>query len=1208
MPDESTLPSAPLRSVMIGEHSLLAGCAALWVERGHRLTALVSPNPELRTWAQKRDIPGIERLDDLEATLKGEPFDYLFSITNMRIVPQRLLDLPLRFPVNFHDALLPQHAGVYATSWALLDSPSEHGVTWHVMTAGTDEGDILLQRRFTVGGDDTAYSLNAKCFQAGMESFAELADILSAGHEAPVPQDAELRTYHGRGDVLPDGGMLRWTHSGRQLHALVRATCLGRSPNAFGTAKLAGPGEFVVVGESRLSPNRSGQVPGTLLAADGSGLMVATADHDLTVRGFSTPEGVAVPSAELVARWGLECGGRLAAPDAAEALVAQMAMARPHEFWWVRRLARARPFELPHRGAVAVVGNEQAETPRRHRFEEFEVPVPPALVAVAADPAGTVLAAVLLFLARVSGEEQADVGFRGRERAGNGPLFASAVPIRIPEPAEGRSFGDFRAEAAEAVAAAEERGSTHLRDIWIRYPALGGNAGQHRPAVVVGIGGDVPEAGDPAAALRLLLQGITASVLVAPRGDRCRWFVAADRVEAAAVEALRKDFSSFLGALGDARHLDVARVPLLSGPRRQEVLEGWNSTRVDRPRRVCVHDMVAEQARRRPEAVAVVCDRETLTYRQLDARADRLAAALAAAGVRRGSLVGVYLGRSADLVVGLLAVLKAGAAYVPLDPVYPPDRIRAMAVDAGVRLVLTESRLPLPMDGIRQLEVRQPDIEGAGAAQPASGAPDNCRERETVPGADDAHGPLDGATPDDLAYVIYTSGSTGQPKGVRIAHRALTNLLCSMAADPGCTDTDRLLAVTTVCFDIAALELFLPLITGGSVELVGEQVTSDGYALRARLSRSRPTMMQATPATWRMLIAAGWEGDPELRALCGGEALSADLAAGLLPRTKELWNLYGPTETTIWSAACRVRPGDRITLGRPIENTRFYVMDRRGQPVPPYVPGELYIGGDGVADGYHMRPELTAERFVPDGLTGAGCLYRTGDLVRYLADGRLEYLNRIDDQVKVRGYRIELGEIEAALLRHDGVQHAVAVAREDVVGIRRLVAYLVPAGPTIPTAAELRRHLSRDLPSYMVPAVFVPVTEIPLTRNGKVDRKALPEPPRSAEGVPSGAAPSTGSEEAVAAVWRATLGRDDIGVDDSFFEAGGNSLLLVETVKRLNAAMAVHLTSVDMFHNPTVRSMAGHLEALARPEGDGQAVVSARRIDRSLIHRRRRRT
>jgi amino acid adenylation domain-containing protein len=707
-----------------------------------------------------------------------------------------------------------------------------------------------------------------------------------------------------------------------------------------------------------------------------------------------------------------------------------------------------------------------------------------------------------------------------------------------------------------------------------RYPRLRGAAaaaGDGLP-IVVDLGAGPPPTPRP---------GSTALVHIPPGGRRIRCLVAADLVGEEAAAHLRDDLAAFLRALADAPQ-DVLAIPLLPADRRRQVLEEWNDTSRAYPRDTCVTRLVADQARRRPEAIAVTGATGPLSYRELERRANRLASVLGNAGVGRGDRVGVCLRRSADLVVGLLAVLKTGAAYVPLDPVYPAQRIRFMIGDAGVSLVVSQQGLAAALGS----RVRVVSVEESRAGS--------------------VNEPYDRASAEDPAYVIYTSGSTGRPKGVQVGHRALTNLLCAMAVEPGCAETDTLLAVTTACFDIAGLELYLPLVTGGCVEVATEQVTADGFALRQRIESTRPTVMQATPATWRMLIAAGWAGDSRLRVLCGGEALTADLAEALAARSKEVWNLYGPTETTIWSAVNRVAAGQRITIGRPIPNTRFHVLDRRRLPVPPYVPGELYIGGDGVADGYLGRPELTAEKFVPDRLLGSGKFYRTGDLVRYLPDGAVEYLNRVDDQVKVNGYRIELGEIEAALSRHPRIARAVVVVREDAPGDRRLAAYAVPSGPALPEPAVLRRYLARELPAYMVPAVYVPVRTIPLTDNGKVDRAALPAPPNRHSGIrPAGPPPRTAVEAAIAAAWRSSLRLEHIGVDDNFFDAGGNSLLLVEVVERLRAGLSAPLTSVDMFRHPTIRTMARHLDTAHRAE-PADPTARPDRTGRTLIHQRRR--
>lgn len=628
-------------------------------------------------------------------------------------------------------------------------------------------------------------------------------------------------------------------------------------------------------------------------------------------------------------------------------------------------------------------------------------------------------------------------------------------------------------------------------------------------------------------------------------------------------ETARRMLANYVGLLEQVvadPEQPMSRYRLASAAERLEVA-AWNATDAPYRRELRVDQSFARQVASTPDAVAVVFGDQSVAYGTLASRSWAIGHTLRARGVARGAIVGLCLPRGVDMLAAQLGVLAAGAAYVPLDPAYPAERLRMMAEDAGLAVLISHSSLSSILSWPRSLLLDRDAVEIAAAPTSAL-APDSARD----------------ACADDPAYLIYTSGSTGRPKGVSVPHGALSNFLAGMAREPGLAASDRLLAVTTLSFDIAVLELLLPLAVGARIVLASQDEARDGQGLKRLIERHSVNVMQATPATWRMLIEAGWMGSPRFKALVGGEALALDLASQLLVRVGELWNMYGPTETTVWSTCWRVEHPERgISIGRPIANTQIHVLDEKLQPCPIGVPGELWIGGDGVALGYWKRPELTAERFVDDPFsqrTGAR-MYRTGDRGRWRHDGWLEHLGRLDFQVKMRGYRIELGEIETRLASHPEVARTVVLAREDRPGDVRLVAYVVPR-VAMPDAGVLRTHLRSSLPEYMIPQHFVPMETIPLLPNGKIDRKALPAPSAQSDGpMTVGAMPRTPAEIAIAAIWQRLLGISSVYTTDNFFELGGHSLLAMRAITEIEAELHVRLTPRQFIFETLAQMAAG---------------------------------
>ena len=697
----------------------------------------------------------------------------------------------------------------------------------------------------------------------------------------------------------------------------------------------------------------------------------------------------------------------------------------------------------------------------------------------------------------------------------------------------------------------------------------------------------VPE-GEESAVARY---GLTVELAESPDGLVIVLEYNSDLFDASTIERMMRHYGQVLAAVCRDSNQRVQEIQYLTAEEQRDLVSKWNDSALSYPSDKCLPELFAAQAVRTPHKVAVSCQGRELTYQELDERSTQLANYLHTKGIARGEFVAILVERSVEMVIALLGVLKAGAAYLPLDPVYPPERISFMLQDSAVPLVLTQSSLlsALPETSAEVLSLDR-DWEAVASCSAEKG--------ELV------------VAPVDLAYIIYTSGSTGQPKGVLIEHRALVNFLWSMKHEPGLTESDVLVAVTTLSFDIAGLELYLPLIVGGRLEIAPREAVVDASALSELLLTSRATVMQATPATWRMLVDSG-KSIPRLKALCGGEALTRELAHQILERSTELWNMYGPTETTIWSSVHRVMPGGQspvVELGRPIGNTQFYLLDEQKQLVPAGVAGELYIAGDGVARGYHNRPELTNEKFVPDPFAqdASALMYRTGDRVRRSSTGSLHYLERVDYQVKIRGYRIEIGDVEAALTKHENVKQAVVLARDDDrPGEKRLVAYLVGKHEAVangnghnrqdklshatangenghrdavafalPSPGEWRIFLKEFLPDYMVPARFVVLDELPLTPNGKIDRKRLPLPADTEISGDDFLAPRDSLELQLTKIWEKVLGHQPISIRDNFFDLGGHSLMAVRLFMQIEQVFERSLPLAVLFQAPTIEQLA----------------------------------
>ncbi len=674
-------------------------------------------------------------------------------------------------------------------------------------------------------------------------------------------------------------------------------------------------------------------------------------------------------------------------------------------------------------------------------------------------------------------------------------------------------------------------------------------------------------------------EGLEIDVVVEPRSfENFEWFINgvinkdeslelqiqynAELYTRQSMEFYFEGFQAFLESIIQMPDQPLYDYPMMSVEQRNQVLVQWNETELEYPLESTLHSEFSRQATETPTKVAVQFEDRKLTYAEVETQANQISRYLNQQGLGAGDLVGICVDRNEQMLVTLLGILKSGAGYVPLDPAYPTDRLQYMCEHSQLKVVLTQASLANRAEEFGKPTLVLDEVRS------------NVEQMDSQPLNLDIE-------PSNTCYVIYTSGSTGKPKGVQVPHGTVVNFLYSMRQQPGFTANDSIMAVTTLSFDIAVLELYLPTITGGKTVIASSEVAVDGTKLITAMEANDVTFLQATPATWRMLIQSGWQGSDKLKVLCGGEPMPADLVEPLLERCSELWNMYGPTETTVWSAAYQITNAKApILIGKPIGNTQIFILDQQGKEVPIGCEGEVFIGGAGVTHGYLHQPNLTSERFIDNPYFDPFAnlinhrLYKTGDLAKFRFDGNIQFLRRDDKQVKVRGFRIELGEIEQQLKSHDSIEQALVVVREDSEGDARLVAYLVAKSSQELDYQELRSHMRDRVPYYMVPQHFITLSAFPKTSNGKIDYKSLPAPNEQAgtETVVL-SLPETASQKLLATIWSDVLEVSEISLMDNFFDLGGHSLLVMKVIAKVEEATGHRLSPQDF--------LVGTLEQMA---------------------------
>ena len=1047
----------PIRAVIIGEGSLPLQCGEILLSQGHAIVAIVTQDRALQTWAQQRQTPVYTTAAALTDLLETSPVDYLFSVSNPQIIPPAILALPRRGAINYHDAPLPRYAGAYATSWAILQGETQHGVTWHRMTEEVDGGDILKQRLVTIEPGDTAFTLNGKCYEAAIQTFADLLDDLAHDRPAPMPQNPANRSYFARYRRPVAGAVIDWRQPAETIDALCRGLTFGPYPNPLAAPKIALGDDYFVVAGLELGEAASAP-PGAILSLMPERMTIATATRSVVIKKLLTLDGAAQAIGDLAERYQLQAGTLLPTltPALAAHLTTQSSKFARHEAFWLDRLRTLTLLDLPYRRPAPVAdapvlarseiarpafpgagqsGKARSETGQNGELftdKHFALPVGAETLAGLERqgwrPPEFLVALFALYLGRINRAASFDLAFTPTTLAAatqeSAAFFAAQVPLHIELDAQA-SFTQFYQTLTAEMALVRQKES-YARDLVVRQPGLHGSAAIRlwpQSAIAV-LETATPASLQPARSAPLTLA-------FSPQGAASLHFEPA-LIEDAAVARMIGHLQTLMAAVIAEPTAPLAALPLLTAAERQQLLVDWNDTATDYPADRCIHHLFEAQAARTPDAVAVVSDTVSpLTYRELDEQANQLAHYLQALGVGPDLPVAVCLERSSAMVVSFLAVLKAGGAYLPLDSAYPPDRLAFMLRDANAPVLLTQqSLLPaLPEHGAKIvcLETAWPQVMTGPRSAPASAV-----------------------TADHLAYIIYTSGSTGRPKGVLLEHRGLCNMTQAQIRRFGLQPGHRLLQFVSPGFDVAVSDLVTTLCSGATLVMAGQARLLIGPTLTQTLQDAAITHAELTPAVLATLDPAAL---PHLRTVViGGEVCPAEVVVRW-SQGRTLFNAYGPTEATNLNTLmdcsdyAPALPGQSPAIGRPIDNKQIYILDEHRQLLPVGVPGELHIGGAGLARGYLNQPALTAERFVfLDDFPSAQShrrVYKTGDLARWQPDGTIEFLGRIDTQVKLRGFRIELGEIESVLTTHPAVSQAAVIVREDQPGDKRLVAYVV---------------------------------------------------------------------------------------------------------------------------------------------------------------------
>lgn len=1150
---------------IIGNDTLTMYCASILMEKNHHLLGIISSSSQIKIWCQEHRINLINNIYEFEEQYSKAPCDYLFSIVNDTILPASIIHYPRLHAINYHNSPLPKYAGLYATSWAIINAETEHAISWHVIEPEVDAGDIVKQCFFPIDEHETALTLNLKCYEAAIESFSSLIDELVSKTEHRVQQNLKLRSYYGLKNKPKNLGFVSWDWTAEEIDRLCRALSFGSYRNELATPKLIINNQLYIITSHRKLHVTSKGTPGTIVHISKNELQITTHTTDIAILKMVGTDG----SVYDMEHWGtlspLSAGQVLS--NINEQIINQLAnhpaVCVPRiERFWLKEYSK-----YIHQDLSFIAQLNQATTPYLGRQSSLIYPehlsnqLHHFSSAVTISPQYLLCTVVLIYLYRLNDYKNYSVQIMDsslQNQLGELSCFLSCTLPLTTDLTHDLSFIETANQITEKLLQLKQH-ETFCKDLFVRYPEIQ----FPKKDILIRFIDEQQFSIFPKEEYKLILS-------ISKNGTGLHIHNNTNYQDHEASYAFFNQIEEHLGLiLEDAISYPEKKIYELMLLSEEELvlLHVWNKTSYDYDKTQLLHQYIEKQTSKTPKAIAACFEKTTMSYELLDKKANQLAHYLIAQGIHSNDIVGLYIHRSLEMLISILAILKSGAAYLPLDPHYPEKRIHYMLENSQAKCLITsEQYLPNFTFQGTIINITESIYETLESTAP------KIKTKAT-----------------DLAYIIYTSGTTGTPKGVAISHQAVCNHMVWMKNIHDFQQKDRFLLKTPFSFDASVWEIFIPLIVGGFLVISPNEAHTNPKELIDLITHHQITIIQLVPSMLReMIFTQGFGNCSSLRhVFCGGEALLPETIHGFFEHNTfdaKLHNLYGPTEATIdaITRTCSIEDSERAIslIGKPIFNTKAYILDRFMQKLPPGVLGELYLSGDGLAQGYLNNPQLTQQKFLLYPSITKKRLYKTGDLVKWQNDGEIEYHGRTDEQVKIRGFRIEISEIESCLEKIHAVYQCMVKPERTQDGALFLSAYLVLVQYTQLSANELRTTLKKDLPDYMIPSRFYIIDQLFSMPNGKLDRSRTPVPIKQLSLTIEQISPENETQKHLHHIWCIVLQKESLSIHDDFFEQGGHSLLAMQVITKIQERFSIKLTIRSLFDYPTIHSLSKEIERL----------------------------